>query len=214
MQQADWQQTLYFTNYGNLTDAGNVQINRQSTTGLDISSSGYSKSFNYPLLAYSAYSTFLDNYTIQATVERGKNTQIIGQSVFPTGLESFSPAQGLPFAYSNFQGAALSTAQNGSATYIANQTSSTSFSFGTTTQDMAFSGLEIGSLVDAKGIPSIAGTIELFHRYVEAVNGTVVEDDETLVDNEIHHTHLGLDSTRNFAGSGVKEMLGRGPQGA
>lgn len=149
----------------------------------------------------------MDNYTIQAIITRGKDVETIGQPVFPTGLESFSPG------HSNFQGAALSTSQNGSATYIANQTSLTSFSFGTTTQDMTFSGLEIESSEDAEGFPTITGSTELFHRYVEAVNATVVEDEETLIDSAIHHVHLGLDSTRGFANSGVKEMLGRGPQG-
>ncbi|GAB7356322.1 hypothetical protein MBLNU459_g7118t2 [Dothideomycetes sp. NU459] len=214
VQQALWQQTLYFSNNGNLTDAGNVQINSQSTTGVDVSSSGYSKNFDYPLWAYTSYSTFKDNYTIQATVNRGKIVQTIGQPVFPTGLESFSPAPDLQSQLPSFQGASLSTTQNGSATYIANSTSLTSFSFGTTAQDMVFSGLEIGSSKDAAGFPSITSNYELFHRYVEAVNGTVVEDEETLVDSAIHHSHLGLDSSLGFAAGGVKAMLGRGPPGA
>ncbi|KAF1354911.1 peptide N-acetyl-beta-D-glucosaminyl asparaginase amidase A-domain-containing protein [Delphinella strobiligena] len=211
---ATWQQSLSFANFGNLTDAGNVQVNEQITTATEHSSSGYAKRFNYPLWAYTAYSTFLDNYTIEATVNRGKDVETVGQPVFPTGLESFSSVQDLQSQVSAFQGASLFTTQNGSATYIANETSSTSFSFGTTEQDMVFAGLETDSST-AAGFPSISGSTELFHRYVMAVNYTVVEDEENLVDTGIIHNHLDiLDSSQDFAAPGVKSMLGRGPEGA
>lgn len=211
---ATWQQSLSFANFGNLTDAGNVQVNEQNTTATEQSSSGYAKRFSYPLWAYTAYSTFLDNYTIEATVNRGKDIETVGQPVFPTGLESFSSVQDLQSQVSAFQGASLSTTQNGSATYIANETSSTSISFGTTEQDMVFAGLEIDSST-AAGFPSISGSTELFHRYVVAVNYTVVEDEENLVDTGVSHNHLAiLDSSQDFAAPGVKSMLGRGPEGA
>lgn len=210
---ASWQQSLSFSNAGNLTDAGDVQINTQSTTGLDKSSSGYSKSLNYPLWAYTAYGTFKDNYTIFAEINRGKDVRTIGQAVFPNGLESFASVQGIQSELSSFQGAALSTTQKGSATYLANETSSTSFSFGSTQQDMTFSGLEVDTLQSTASFPNAKASIELYHRHVSAVNFTVVEDEETLVDTSIVHSHLDLDNGHGFAAPGIKATLGRGPNG-
>lgn len=208
-----WKQSLSFTNLGNYTDQANVEVNIQNTQGYDVSSSGYSRHYNYPLYAFSSYTTEGDNYTIQATVDRGKNVQTVGQPVFPTGLESFSVAQGVQSQYPSFQGASVATSQNGTATYIANATALTSFSFGTTEQDMVFAGISVGGTKNAEGFPAITGSTELFHRYVVAVNSTVVEDEETLVETSIPHTHINLGSVKGYAVPGINSMLGRGPEG-
>ncbi|KAI9664537.1 MAG: hypothetical protein M1821_005983 [Bathelium mastoideum] len=205
---ASWSQNLSYSNFGNYTQAGNVQVNNQSTAGTDVSSLNYSRSLDYPLYAFSAYGSVHDNITIFANVIRGRNVQTIGQAVFPTGLEpveetlSQSPA---------FQGSSLQTIQNGTATYLANQTSNTSFSFGTTEQDMTLSGLLTSGSGNAQSGPAVVSSSELFHRYVEAVNSTIVEDDETLVGRPVSHDHSGSPSMNNFAGSGTRSMLGRGP---
>lgn len=186
---AYWRQSLSYSNAGNFTDGGNVEVNSQQTTGSDMSSSGYSKHFSYPFYAFSAYATLGDNISLIATVNRGKDVQTLGQPVFPTGLESFSAADDVHNIYPEFQGASLSTTQNGSATYLANETSSTSFSFGTTEQDMTFAGIRVSTEVNAHYFPPISESHELFHRHVEAVNSTVTEDEETLIDVTIEHTH-------------------------
>lgn len=151
-----------------------MQVNQQLTQGHDTSSSGYSRRYNYPLYAWSAYSTDADNFTIQAVVQRGKNIEIKGQPVFPPGLETFSGHV--------YNGAALSTTQNGSATYMANTTASTSYSYGSTEQDLVFSGVESDT--------TDTGRVELWHRHVLAVNGTVVEDEEDAVDTRAWHGEL------------------------
>ncbi|KAK6436836.1 hypothetical protein LTR95_006966 [Oleoguttula sp. CCFEE 5521] len=204
---ASWRQYLNFSNIGVYTDGANTQVNTQQTTGYDVSSSGYAKHFSYPLYAYSSYTTQADNFTIQATVNRGKDVQTLGQGVFPTGLESFSASNAVHSIIPTFQGASLSTTQNGNATYIANTTSSTSSSFGTTEQDMTFAGVTAGSGTGPYGFPAIAGSRELFERHVLAVNGTVVADTETLVGSPVAHQHGGQGSGRGFALSG---LLGRG----
>lgn len=128
--------------------------------------------------------------------------QTTGEGVFPSGLESFSPVQALQSQFPSFSGAVLATTQNGTATYIANATSLTSFSFGSTDQLMTFSGLKLDS----------AGTVELYRRYVSAVNSTVEEDDETLVDISVAHDYPRLEGNNNeFADSGIQALLGRGP---
>nr|OQO26626.1 hypothetical protein B0A51_06688 [Rachicladosporium sp. CCFEE 5018] len=200
---ASWRQSLAFSNTGVYTDGANTQVNTQQTTGYDVSSSGYAKHFSYPLYAYSSYTTQVDNFTIQATINRGKNVQTLGQGVFPSGLESFSASTAVHSIIPAFQGASLSTTQNGNAIYIANTTSSTSSSFGTREQDMTFSGVTTGSGADPYGFPAISGSRELFKRHVLAVNGTVVADTETLVGSPVGHQHGGQGSGRGFALSGL-----------
>ena len=207
-----WSQSLSYSNFGNFTDAGNTQVNNQSTTSSDVSSLNYSRSLDYPLYAFSVYGTVGDNISIFANVVRGKDVQINGQAVFPTGLESFQPIEGSQFPA--FQGSLLQTTQNGTATYFSNQTSNTSFSFGTTEQDMTFSGVMTSDSGNAQGFPQVISSSELFQRHVEAVNSTVVEDDESLVGQSVSHDHSGLPSMNNYAGSGTRSMLGRGPPGS
>lgn len=188
-QAASWSQSLTYSNTGNYTDMGNVETNTQQTNGYDISSSGYARRYDYPLFAYSTAEMNADNLTLTAVVRRGKNVQIIGQSVFPTGLESFSDVDSVHEHYDRFQGASLSTTQNGSATYVANETAMTSYSFGTTEQDMTFAGIRASSHPPWRSFPSTVVEEELFHRHALAVNGTVVEDDETLVEASVAHQH-------------------------
>lgn len=209
-QDVSWHQDYSFTSFGNYTDSGNVEVNTLNTRGLDVSSSGYSRRLDYDLNAFSSYLTNGDNYTIQATVDRVKDVDTVGSAVFPSGLESFSVAQALRPQYPAFQGASLSTTQNGTATYIANATSLASFSFGTTAQDMVFSGIEV-SRGNANSFPPVSGSTELFHRYVKASNGSVVQDDETLIGSSIPHRHGHAGSTHGFGVGGIRGQLGHGP---
>ena len=208
---ASWRQDLSYSNFGNFTDAGNTQVNNQSTTGDDLSSLNYSRSLNYPLYAFSVYGTVGDNITIFANVVRGKVVETIGQAVFPTGLESFEPV--IQDQYPAFQGSLLQTTQNGTATYLANETSNTSFSFGTTIQDMLFAGVVTADSGNGETFPPVLSSTDLFQRHVEAANSTVVEDDETLIGRSVSHDHSGSPSMNDFAGSGTRSMLGRGPPG-
>lgn len=176
-----------------------------------MSSNGYSKTFHYPLWAWTAYYFETDSYTIDAIVNRGKDVRTIGKSVFPTGLESFAPVANL---LPSFEGVWLSTSQNGSATYIANETTSTATGFGTTHQDMTLSGLEIDASKSSSGLPVINGSTELFHRNVLAVNTTIITDEEILVDQSVSPTHVEFEATQGYAAAGVKAMLGRGPDNA
>jgi hypothetical protein len=202
-QVAFWKQSLSFSNTGVYTDTGNTQVNTQQTTGYDVSSSGYAKHYSYPLYAYSVYATFADGYSIAATVNRGKDVQTLGQPVFPTGLEAFSASNSVHSILPTFQGASLTTTQDGNATYIANTTSSTASSFGTTEQDMTFSGIRAGAGTNSQGWPAITGDQELFKRHVLAVNGSVVQDQETLAGTSIGHQHGYGGNTRGYALSGL-----------
>lgn len=178
-QTVSWSQQRTFSNTGNLSSSGNIAINTQKTTGHDVSSSGYSRDLTYDLYAYSDYETLGSNISIAATVNRVKTVETKGQAVFPTGLEAFmnvAPA---------FQGSLLTTTQNGSATYLANTTSSKSFSFGTTEQDMTLSGIRGGYGYGAQG----SGNTELFYRHALAVNGTVTLEEERVLGGTVQHAH-------------------------
>ncbi|KAI9708098.1 MAG: hypothetical protein M1820_004302 [Bogoriella megaspora] len=199
---ASWTQNLSYSNSGNFTNAGNTQVNQQSTSAKDVSSLNYARTISYPLYAFTAYNTIGDNFTINGTVLRGKDLQVIGESVFPTGVETENFQTNFPA----FQGSSLSTTQNGTAFYTSNQTAMTSFSFGTTTQDIVFSGVTTGDTKDAEGYPDVISTSELFHRYVKAVNSTVIQDDEELIGQPVSHTHHGLPSTNNYGETGKKSM--------
>lgn len=176
-QTVSWIQNRTFSNTGNLSSAGNIATNTQKTTGHDISSSGYSRDFTYDLYAYSDYETLGSNISIAATVNRAKIVETKGQAVFPTGLEAFVKVA------PNFQGSLLTTTQNGSATYLANTTSSKSLSFGTTEQDMTLLGIRGGGGYGAQG----TGDTELFYRHALAVNGTVIVDEERVLGDTMQH---------------------------
>lgn len=216
---ASWTQSLSYSNSANITDMGNIQTNVQHTSGHALSSSGYARQFSYPLYAYSTAETVGDNLTLTAIVNRGKNEQTLGRPVFPTGLESFSDAESMRSPSNTFQGSSLATTQNGSATYMANQTASTSYSFGTTEQDMTFSGVRADRGNTGHGafspFPKITQNTELFHRHATAVNGSVVQDDETLIHTAVSHKHpspsdVGSGITSNFFGALLSGFPGRG----
>ena len=173
-----WRQYSSFTNNGIFSNGGNVEINVQHTFGYELSSNGYARDFSYPLYAYSSVGHVEDNFTIEATVDRGKDVKTYGEPVFPIGFE---PASSIESRNQDFDGAWLATSQNGQATYLANNTAKTSFSFGTTEQDFSFYGIHAGFPERAGELPSLTGKKELFHRYVEAVNGTIVQDDDSLI---------------------------------
>lgn len=208
---ASWRQSLSFTSKGDYTDYGNVEVNNQQTTGTDVSSSGYAKHFSYPIFANTTEIETSDTLTLFATVNRGKDVQTLGQPVFPTGLEAFAAANAIHSLLPSFQGASLSTTQDGTATYVANTTSNAAISFGTTEQDMTFSGLKSTGLgINAQGFPSVNAGSELFHRHATASNGTVIEDEETLVNARIGHHHGPAGNAASFA---LDATPGRGKQG-
>ena len=182
-----WQQTLSFTNEGSLSDGANVQSNLQRTRGLDISSNGYTKNLDYSLRVDSVTSLLQENISILADVDIGQKVSIIGTPVHPTGLESFSSCTAMQEDYRSFQGAWLSTYQSGVAYFSANESARKSFSYGTTEQYVLFSGIRIDPAVQLQEISSITGSEELFSRHAKAVNGSVIEDKETLFGTPIGH---------------------------
>ena len=167
-----------------------MEINTQHTSGYDISSSGYTRQFTYPLYAYSVYGSSGDNITIKGSVNRGKNVKIIGQPAFPTGLEPLSADSAVQARSPRYQGCWLSTTQSGGATYLSNQTEQTSYSFGSTEQELTFRGIAVASPSNAESFPPVSITDELFYRHIEATNNTILLDEEKLVGGAFPHARL------------------------
>jgi hypothetical protein len=213
-----WQSQLGFENKGSYTDEGNTQMNYQTTTGVDISSSGYSRAFSYPLDCNSTviYYPPSSNFSILGTIDRGKDVVIVGQPVFPSGLQPADLIHAQAKIKTDvFTGSKLTTRQNGTATYTSLPAESRSVGSGTTEQELAFGGVEGAIHMDATatGIPTIEGYSELYHRHVLARNSSIVFDDETLLGVPLAHSHIvpPAGSRREFSEGSVRRIIGHGP---
>ncbi|TAQ91493.1 hypothetical protein B7494_g260 [Chlorociboria aeruginascens] len=206
---ATWTQSLTVTNYGQYLQFGAIQVNLHHTTGTDQSTGPtyYKSQYNYPVFANTTYLVQdSGNFTIDANVTRGLELYVQGTSTFPTGLQPFSYIPASKSLISGFSGSYLSTSQNGSAHYFASPSAGTSSGFGSTSQVFSFTGL------DASGGVSDS---ELYYRDVEAVNGTVIKDYESLVGAEVGSYSFPLENVgtgQMVVGTiSPKEAIGRGP---
>ncbi|KAM3420571.1 hypothetical protein BST61_g3833 [Cercospora zeina] len=189
---ASWSQKLHYSNIGNYTSHGD-QTSTARTYGQHRSSSGYFRSFDYPIYSHSKQNTVHGNLTLSAEVNRSKDTQTMGRLVFPTGVEPYATVHASP-APSSYQGAVLRTSQNGTACYTANHTEHSSYSYGNTAQHMSLFGVRVRSSTDSVtgGIPKITHAKRLFQRQVLAVNDSVVRDEESLMGVSTGHRHEHL----------------------
>ena len=215
---ASWNQSLTYTNHNAFTSSGLTQLTIQNTSGIETSSSaGYT--YFYPLSVDSTFETFPSGaFSINASISRGLDYNVLGASVFPSGVQSFNVNSAaimampgrpqpeiitLPPSIPKFNGALLSTTQTGSAAYLS--AGNASYSYGTTEQDFDFKGAELR----ADG-----PTFELYTRLVKAVNSTVTEDEQKLIGKsfEIPTGQPKLiKGTQGSGGLSVRAALGRGP---
>ncbi|KAI9816272.1 MAG: hypothetical protein M1827_001874 [Pycnora praestabilis] len=212
-----WIQHLSYTNSGSYTDQGATQIVSQNTTGKDISSSGYSRDYHYPITLTTSFFVDASGFSqSNGTINRGLDLDIWGPSIFPSGVQTFHittpntlniyPSISQPFqvppSLPNFSGSLLSTTQTATALYAS--TVNGSLNIGSTTQNFSFSGAEVGSL----------DTTELYTRHVRVVNGTVVQDQQSLVGQTFAEPIMDAGEASllpAFTGFTVKSILGRGP---
>lgn len=217
---AKWTQSLSYSNYNALTALGFIQHTSQNTSGTDASSSTYTNTYAYPITVNSSFSISPSgNIGINGTLSHGLTFNVLGPSVFPSGIQSFNVTtpstinpsgpqpQTLQLSASLplFSGALLSTTQTGSASYLS--AGNASYSFGTTTQDFDFKGAELND-------PT--ATYELYHRHVMAVNSTVTVDEQTLAGQTIAVPVALVESITlqpDLGGFSIRSLLGRGPGG-
>jgi len=78
---------------------------------------------------------------------------------------------------------------------------------------MVFAGVEVGLTQSAQDFfPAISSGMELYHRYVQAMNSTVAQDQEQLIDATVSHQHTNTANLHGFAVPGVNGMIGHGPK--
>ncbi|KAK6604674.1 peptide-n4-(n-acetyl-beta-glucosaminyl)asparagine amidase a [Botrytis cinerea] len=201
-----WTQELSALNYGQYTAFGAIQINNATTKGVDTSilggSTKYKSEYTYPVWVNTTYLILSStNFTLDAVITRGLDLLISGASVFPSGLQPFAYLPSSASLISGFSGTRLSTTQSGSAHYLG--TSAGSSGYGSTSQTFVFGGSDTNNdAIDA----------ELYYRDVEAVNSTIVYDEERLVGVEIGKYKNGRPGGA-YLSKGVmsaKEAIGRG----
>lgn len=201
-----WSQILTYDNKGYFVDQGNTQINDLITNGIESSkgSNAYETVFAYPLYANTTFivEPTSGNFSISATLSHGLDLYESGDSIYPSGLETFSHHKPLG---NSFAGSTLSTVQTGSAYYFSSPSTQTGLSFGTTEQEFSFIGNETNG----------GGSVELYFRDVAAVNGTVTNDKETLASNLIGDYKGPKPPRKGMEMSGAisspKVAIGRGP---
>ncbi|KAL8693539.1 MAG: hypothetical protein Q9218_001664 [Villophora microphyllina] len=221
---AAWDQRLTYTNLNILSSQGFTQYTKQLTTGSDSSASRYKNDYSYPLTVNSSFSVGDDGgFGIDASLTRGLDFAVSGPAVFPSGVQSYNHTLLSPpafFSLSGHQqpvplstgplpfisGAWTTTTQTGEAHYLS--AGNRSYSFGTTSQDFIFTGLE--------GVEDQGANLELYKRNVKAVNATVVSDVEVLVGRRVSASPLlgagaGVVMQEEVGKASVKEFLGRGP---
>ncbi|KAF1922037.1 peptide N-acetyl-beta-D-glucosaminyl asparaginase amidase A-domain-containing protein [Ampelomyces quisqualis] len=220
-----WKQNLEFSNSGTLSNQGNDQIMRQITSGTSTSSSGYTRSFEYPLWVVSSYNAPSGgNITIDGRLGRGKNVKQLGELAFLNEWRTFDLNR-LPSAPQNlsFIGSSTKNWQNGTASYLSVPALKKSYGSGNTEQLFALSGINerAESVVQGPADETrVSDEIseELYQRCIIAGNDTIVHDKERFGGQHNQRGLLNLLSHNSpvvsvpeYANSWVKAVLGRGP---
>lgn len=220
-----WKQNLTFSNAGTLSNKGNDQIMRQTTSGTSSSSFDYDRSFEYPLWVISTYDAPPGgNLTINGQMGRGKYVQQVGDLAFSNEWKTFDHNR-LPSMPQNlsFLGSSTNNWQNGTASYLSVPAQKKSYGLGSTEQLYALSGIlgQPAALVqDGTNGATAAGrpNEELYRRHIVAANDSVVYDEESYGGQKVGRNRILFPSQwahdegmHEFAGSGVRTFLGRGP---
>ena len=173
---ARWSQSLRYTNVGAVFSYGYDNLNTFAIEGsAEAEAPGiyYSTSYDYPLFCNSTsmYSPE-GNLTLWAQLDQGLDLTVLGNSVFPKGVEAF--VTGFDAALGAvFQGSQIKTWRNSTADYYRPADNSYSKGVGTTYQDFLFGGL---SGVKSGGVEGRSQYTQLYRRVVQAHNDTVVAD--------------------------------------
>ncbi|KAK4191197.1 peptide N-acetyl-beta-D-glucosaminyl asparaginase amidase A-domain-containing protein [Podospora australis] len=191
-----WKQSLTYTNKGLVSAFGFSQINHLVISGVDSATLDarqcYEAKYRYPLYVNSSYSVSPQgNLSIGAFVSQGKETEIWGRSVFPTGLEAFGSR--------GFMTAKIWTVKEGTAEFRQTGDGMSSTGWGEARQRFTFSGSS-NKLANGDGDDEEEEK-ELYWRDVKAVNGSLVFD-EKRIDGKVPGT------AGDGKPSGVSSLLG------
>jgi hypothetical protein len=206
-----WKQDLTFSNTGTLSNGGNDQIDRQTTSGTSTSSSGYQRTFEYPLWVISSYNAPTGgNVTIDGKIGRGKNVEQLDDLAFLNDWRTFDRTllPSMPYNQS-FGGSDTKNWQNGTASYLSVPAIKKSFGSGTTEQFFTLSGTPRAAEQSGE---------ELYERHIIAANDSIVFDQERFGGQAVQRSRINLanqspmdNGMHEYAGRGVRALLGRGP---
>ncbi|MCJ1340942.1 hypothetical protein MMC09_006238 [Bachmanniomyces sp. S44760] len=166
-----------------ISPAGDISINGSLTHGLNFNTFG-------PSVIPSGIQSFNSNsLDAIATTPESVNIFSFTHPFTKSTTDTTGKTNQLSLPQQAFSGSILSTTQTASATFFSSATfPNQSYSFGTTEQDFAFSGVPVlsslsssSSLSHSSSSASYPSSIELYTRHVKAVNSSVVEDSETLL---------------------------------
>jgi hypothetical protein len=216
-----WKQDLVFSNAGILSNKGNDQIMRQTTSGTSSSSAGYSRSFDYPMWVISSYSAPPNgNVTISGKMGRGKNVQQLGDLAFLNDWRTIDRVSApLPQHNLTFSGSNTVNWQNGTASYLSVPAQKRSYGSGSTTQLFVLSGTvqQPASMIQdgtSRASALHGSDTELYQRHIVAANDSIVYDEEWIGGQGIQRAlrwNPG-NEPHEYAGNGVRALLGRGPR--
>jgi len=181
-----WKQDRVFSNVGTLSHQDNEQVIWQITHGRDEDSSGYARTFRYPLQVTWSYNAPPDgNVTINAEIDRAKITQQLGDLAFPNEWKTFDHGRLVSGCHGEpgFLGSTINSRQNGTASYLSVPAEKQSYGSGTTEQRFVLSGVGVAPIARVQGGTSADGIVghgseELYRRHIQATNDSAAYDEE------------------------------------
>jgi hypothetical protein len=220
-----WMQNLTYSNSGTISNQGNYQLSRQTTSGTCSSSSGYIRSYEYPLSVTSSYDAPSNgNITIYGEMQRGKNVQQTGDLAFLNDWRTFDRSRLQSMLNSwFFRGTNIKSTQNGTASYLSIPAQKRSYSSGSTEQLFTLSGINQGPIAvvqDGTNRPREVGQTDedLYQRHIVAANDSIVLDEEKYGGQRVERSRISFqnqwvfrDNMHEHASRGVRAILGRGP---
>ncbi|KAH7084800.1 peptide N-acetyl-beta-D-glucosaminyl asparaginase amidase A-domain-containing protein [Paraphoma chrysanthemicola] len=218
-----WQQRLEFSNSGTLDNKGNNQRMRQNTSGRDCLSSGYVRTFEYPLWVISAYEQRPGgNLTIEGMMGRGKYVDQTGDLAVPNAWKSLNFKRS-SCRQSSFKGSHSNNWQNGTASYVSIPAQKRAYGTGATEQLFTLTGINDDPRAGLEGatneaVPANEANEALYRRHVLAVNNSIAYDDEEIGCQQEVHSWFAIPDKwatmtqmHEFAGQKSRTLLGRGP---
>lgn len=225
-QTVTWKQKLVFSNAGLLSNGGNNQDVRQTTSGTHTSSYGFTQNFDYPLSVNSSYNAPAGgNITIDGKMRRGKNVQQIGDLAFPNEWKTFdySRLNTTPPDLASTRGSSVTNLQNGTASYLSVPAEKRSYGTGNTEQLLTLNRIGGTAMAIVQDGTNGAGAVgqtrdELYQRHIIAKNDSIVYDDQRFGSHAVGPDRyvllsqgLAQELLPEFAWNGVRSLIGRGP---
>lgn len=203
-----WTQQLTYTNHNRLTAFGQTQSTQQTTNGIDSAMLGatvgnYTNNYAYPLNVTSTFFiSSAGDLTLNGSLTRGLTYDVFGPAIAPTSWTTTSTSTSKEEDkkkpdHKPYNAALLSTHQTGTAGFFRPgdpASGPAAYSFGTMEQEFNYQAFGLASVpltamaaatVDKDSLSRSGGAkaagLVAYHRFVKAVNASVVIDQESII---------------------------------